>query len=161
MTDIKEILATAIEFEHFGVEYYSKFRDLVSDEKAKPLMKGLSEDEKEHAKILERELRTTGGKPTKHSKAMLEKGLADIFPERIGKNSIATRDAISAIKLGIRTEERSIDFYSKNGASAGPKLREIFAKLEKMERGHKELLEENLRYLENDGSWYGYVPILD
>ncbi len=161
MADIKEILAAAIEFEHFGVGYYARFRDLVSDDKAKPLMRGLSEDEKEHANILEKELKAVGGKPAKASKEMLEKGLAEIFPEGIRKNSIATKDAISAIKLGIRTEERSIDFYSKNGASAGPKLKEIFAKLEKMERGHKEMLEENLRYLENDGSWYGYVPLLD
>jgi len=161
MADIKEILAAAIEFERFGVEYYAKFRDLVSDEKAKPLMKGLSEDEKEHASIIERELKAAGGKPPRPSKAMLDKGLAEIFPEGIRKNSIVTKDAISALKLGIRTEERSIEFYSKNGESAGTKLKEIFSKLEKMERGHKEMLEENLRYLENDGSWYGYVPLLD
>jgi rubrerythrin len=161
MADMKEILSTAIEFEHFGVEYYAKFRDLVSDDKAKPLMKSLSEDEKEHARILEKELRAAGGKPMAPSKEILEKGLAEIFPERLRKNSIATKDAISAIKLGIRTEERSIEFYSKNAVSAGPKLKDIFAKLEKMERGHKEILEENLRYLQNDGSWYGYLPILD
>jgi len=161
MANLKDILATAIEFEHFGVEYYAKFRDLVSDDKAKPLMKSLSEDEKEHASILERELKAAGGKPRAPSKEMLEKGLAEIFPERMRKNSIATKDAISAIKLGIRTEERSIEFYSKNAVSTGPKLKEIFAKLEKMERNHKELLEENLRYLENDGSWYGYLPFLD
>lgn len=161
MADLKEILAAAIEFEHFGVEYYAKFRDLVSDDKAKPLMKSLSEDEKEHARILENELKAAGGKPKTASKELVGKGLAEIFPERIRKNSIATKDAITAIKLGIRTEERSIEFYSKNAVSAGPKLKEIFAKLEKMERGHKEMLEENLRYLENDGSWYGYLPFLD
>jgi len=161
MPDAKEILATAIELERFGIEYYSRFRELVSDEKAKPLMKSLSEDEKEHARVLEKELRGLGGKMKPASKEMLDKGLKDIFPEGIRKNSIASKDAISAVKLGIRTEERSIDFYSKHGASASPKLRDLFARLEKMERGHKQLLEENLRYLENDGSWYGYVPILD
>lgn len=160
MADEKEILATAIEFERFGIEYYSRFRGLVSDEKAKPLMKSLSEDEKEHERILEKQLKGIGGKPKAPSKEMLEKGLAEIFPERIRKNSIATKDAIAAIKLGIRTEERSIEFYSKN-ASVSPKLKGVFADLEKMERGHKQLLEENLRYLENDGSWFGYVPILD
>jgi len=30
-----------------------------------------------------------------------------------------------------------------------------------MERGHLELLTENLRYLEDDGVWYGYLPFLD
>lgn len=161
MADLKEILATAIEFEHFGIEYYTKFMELVSDDKAKPLMKSLAEDEREHASILENELRFAGGKPKAPSKEAVEKGLAEIFPEKLGKNAVAGKDAISAIRLGIRTEERSIEFYSKNAASTGPKLKEIFAKLEKMERGHKELLEENLRYLQNDGSWFGYVPILD
>lgn len=160
MVDEREILATAIEFEHFGSEYYSRFRELVSDEKAKPLMKSLSEDEKEHASILEKQLKGIGGRSKAPSKDMLERGLAEIFPERIRKNSIATKDAIAAIKLGIRTEERSIEFYSTN-SSVSSKLKGVFADLEKMERGHKHLLEENLRYLENDGSWFGYVPILD
>lgn len=161
MADVKEILAAAIEFERFGVEYYSRFMELVADDKAKPLMKSLSEDEKEHASILEKELTRLGGKVKPAPKETLAKGLAEIFPERIRRGSIATKDAIAAIKLGIRTEERSIDFYSKNAAATGPKLKDTFAKLEKMERGHKELLEENLKYLENDGSWYGYLPILD
>ena len=161
MADVKEILAAAIEFERFGVGYYTRFHELVGDEKAKPLMKGLAGDEKEHASILEKELRKLGGKPGPPSKEMVKKGLADIFPEKIGKNSIATKDAISAIKLGIRTEERSIDFYSKNAAVAGTSLKQVFGKLEKMERGHLELLQENLRYLEDDGVWYGYLPFLD
>jgi rubrerythrin len=161
LADIKEILATAIEFEKFGVEYYARFFDLVGDEKAKPLMKGLAEDEKEHARILERELKSAGGTFKAPSKAKLDKGLKEIFPEGVRKNAIATKDAISALKLGIRTEQRSIEYYSKNAAKAGPKLKDIFEKLEKMERGHKELLEDNLRYLQDDGSWYGYVPFLD
>lgn len=161
MADLREILATAIEFERFGAEYYTKFHALVGDKRAKPLMKGLAGDEKEHARILEDELKKLGGKAAPPSKEMVAKGLAEIFPERIRKGSIATKDAISAIKLGIRTEERSIEFYSKNAALTGPSLKEVFGRLEKMERGHLELLTENLRYLEDDGVWYGYVPLLD
>lgn len=161
MANVKDILATAIEFEKFGVEYYTRFEDMVADEKAKPLMKGLADDEREHANILEKELSALGGKPRAPSKADLEKGLNEIFPEATKKGSIATRDAISALKLGIRTEERSIDFYTKNAGVAGPDLKKIFDKLAKMEKGHRELLVENLRFLEDDGSWYGYVPFLD
>jgi len=161
MVGIKEILASAIEFERFGVEYYRKFNELVGDEKAKPLMKGLSNDEKEHARILEAELKKLGGKAPAASKELVEKGLAEIFPEEIRKNSIAAKDAISALKLGIRTEQRSIEYYSKNAAVGGAHLKDVFQRLEKMERGHKELLEENLRFLQDDGTWYGYVPFLD
>jgi rubrerythrin len=161
MADVKDILAAAIEFERFGAEYYKRFHELVGDERAKPLMKGLAEDEKEHARILESELKKLGGIPKAPSKESLEKGLREIFPEEVSKNAIVTKDAINALKLGIRTEERSIDYYSKNAAASGPRLKDIFAKLEKMERGHLELLQENLRYLEDDGTWYGYVPFLD
>ena len=161
MAKVNEILSAAIEFERFGAEYYKRFHELVGDEKAKPLMKGLAEDEKEHARILETELSKLGTKMKAPSKESVEAGLREIFPEKVKKNALVTKDAISAIKLGIRTEERSIDYYSKNGAAAGPKLKGIFDKLEKMERGHLELLQENLKYLEDDGSWYGYVPFLD
>jgi rubrerythrin len=161
LTDIRQILATAIEFERFGTEYYARFMKLVSDEKAKPLMKGLSEDERDHARILEEELGKLGGKAKPASKEMLEEGLNEIFPEKVKAGALETSDAMSALKLGIRTEQRSIEFYSKNGSAGGAKLKKIFEKLEKMERGHKDLLEENLRYLQDDGTWYGYVPLLD
>jgi len=161
MADSKQILAAAIEFERFGVEYYMRFNQLVADDKAKALMKSLSNDEKDHASILEKELKALGGSFAAPPKDMVEKGLGEIFPSGKKKNSITVNDAVSAIKVGIRTEQNSIDFYSKNGKTAGPALKDIFAKLQKMEEAHKELLEENLRSLENEGSWYGYVPILE
>jgi len=161
MSGINEIIATAIEFERFGVNYYSRMMQLVGDEKAKLLMKSLGQDEKEHEAILEKELRKRGGRPKALSKAMMEKGLKEIFPEKVGKDSIATKDAIEALKLGIRTEKRSIMFYSKNSNTKERELNAIFKKLEKMELEHLALLEENLLYLQDDGVWYGYVPLLD
>jgi rubrerythrin len=161
MADTKEIISTAIEFEHYGHEYYIRFQELLADSNAKALMKSLGEDEKEHAEILTRQLRELGGEAIKPSTEMLAKGMAEIFPERMKKNSIATKDAISAIKLGMRTEQRSIDFYSKHARGAPHDLKEIFEKLEKMERGHLSMLEDNLRNLEDEGVWTGYVPILE
>ncbi|MGQ9587220.1 MAG: ferritin family protein [Thermoplasmata archaeon] len=161
MADMKEILATAIELERFGSEYYSRFKEVVGDEKAKLLMKSLAADEKEHMHILMIELSNLGGRPKPPSKELLKKSLAEIFPERIHKNSIHAKDAVAAIKLGIRTEKRSIEFYSKSAASASPKMKKIFTKLAKMEIVHLGLLEENLQYLHDDGVWYGYLPILD
>lgn len=161
MADPKQILAAAIEFEKFGVEYYMRFNQLVADDKAKALMKSLSNDEKDHASILERELKALGGKPVAADKETVEKGLAEIFSKNVKTSSISVKDSVSAIKVGIRTEQKSIDYYGGNAKAAGPKLKDIFDKLRKMEEGHKELLEENLRSLEDDGVWYGYVPILD
>jgi rubrerythrin len=161
MADAKGILATAIEMEHFGSEYYLRFKDLVSSEKAKLLLGSLASDEKDHAHILEIELSNLGGQPKRPSEPELKKSLKQVFPERIHKNSIHAKDAISAIKLGIATERRSIEFYTKNASRASPKMKKIFSKLIRMEMLHLGLLEENLQLLEDDGSWYGYLPILE
>jgi len=161
MADAKQILATAIEMEHFGSEYYSRFKDLVASEKAKILLGSLAADEKDHAHMLEIELSNLGGRPKSLSDQKPRKALKQVFPERIHKNSIHAKDAISAIKLGISTERRSIEFYTKHAAKASPKMRKIFTKLVGMEIMHLGLLEENLQFLEDDGSWYGYLPILE
>lgn len=161
MAGVGDILATAIEFERFGREYYMRFHELVGDAKAKALMKGLAHDEEEHAEILAKELEAHGGSADYASTKILEEGLEKIFPHRILKDSIKTKDAISAIKLGIETEQRSIEFYSRHAKDADPELQGVFAKLEKMERNHLELLKENLEHLEEGGVWYGYVPILE
>lgn len=147
--------------EHFGSEYYSKFKELVANEKAKILLGSLASDERDHAHILEIELHNLGGKISTLSDEKLKKSLKQVFPERIHRNSIHAKDAISAIKLGISTEKRSIEFYSRSAAKATPKMKKMFAKLIRMEIVHLGLLEENLQYLEDDGTWYGYLPILD
>jgi len=161
MKNVEEVLAAAIEFEKFGIEYYTKFQELVGDDKAKALMRSLASDETEHASILEKQLKALGGTAPAVSQKTLDKGLAEIFPDKAKKGSIAVNDSISAIKMGISIEERSFSYYSKNAKSVDKKLKDIFDKLAMMEKGHRELLEENLHYLENDGSWFGYVPILE
>lgn len=161
MADAKEIIAAAVEFEKFGAEYYLRFKDLVEEKEAKALMAGLAADEREHAAVLTRELQALGGKTKAASRKEVEKGLAEIFPRKAKKGKLGVWDSISTIEAGIRTEERSIAFYSKNAAAAGPRAKDVFAKLESMEREHLRLLQENLRYLKNDGSWFGYVPILE
>lgn len=158
MADAKGVIANAIEFEKFGAEYYLRFRDLVDDKEAKALMTSLAADEQEHAAVLTSELQALGGAPRAASREEVEKGLAEIFPQG-GKLDV--KDSISAIEVGIKTEESSIEFYSRNASAAGPSVKDIFAKLEGMEREHLRLLQENLRYLKDDGSWFGYVPILE
>ena len=161
MTDISQAIATAVEFEKFGVEFYRRFEKLVDDKDAKLLMRALATDEAEHASLLTRELQELGKKAKMPSKKEIEEGLAEIFPERLSKGHIGVKDSISAIKMGMRTEERSIKCYEKHGAKAGPEMKRVFKKLETMEREHLRLLRENLHYLQSDGSWYGYVPILE
>lgn len=80
-----------------------------------------------------------------------------IFPESLEPLNVQeTRDIL---KLGIRTEERSIELYSKSADRTDNKSsKDLFARLVLFETEHKKTLEDALYYLDQEGSWYGYSP---
>lgn len=146
-----DILKEAISIEIYGREYYSIFSELVEDEKAKSIFRGLARDEAEHRELLEKEYKKMAGKPI-DLKLLDEENREKarrIFPESLEPMGIGeTKDVLT---LGIRTEKRSIELYSKSA-------QKMFLKLVHFEEGHKETLEDALYYLEQEGSWYGYSP---
>ncbi len=156
---LSDILKNAILIEIYGMEYYSIFSDLVEDENARSLFRGLSRDEGEHKELLEKEYKKVSGKPVdikimdKESRDKAKK----VFPESMDPLGIAeTKDIL---KLGIRTEERSIELYSNSAKNTAAGLsKELFIRLVGFEKEHKKLLEEALYYLEQEGTWYGYSP---
>lgn len=156
---LSDILKEAISIEIYGMEYYSIFSDLVEDENAKSLFKGLARDEREHREHLEKEYRKLSGENIDIrilDEENREKARR-IFPESMEPLSIEeTRDVL---KLGIRTEERSIELYSNNARSTkAGSTRDLFQQLTVFEKRHKKLLEDAMYYLEQGGSWYGYSP---
>lgn len=156
---IPDILKEAISIEIYGMEYYSMFGELVEDENAKSLMRGLARDEGEHREHLEKEYKKVSGKPVDIKtldKENREKA-RQIFPESM--EPLGIEETKDVLKLGIRTEERSIELYSNSAKSmeAG-ESKALFLKLAGFEDGHKKLLEDALYYLEQGGSWYGYSP---
>ncbi len=71
-------------------------------------------------------------------------------------------DSIEATKFALDIERRSIEFYSGCGQLTSVETaKELFEKLSRFEESHAKLLEENLSYLETEGDWYGYTPILE
>lgn len=157
--NILDILEEAISIEIYGKEYYSIFSELVKEDNAKSIFRGLSRDEGEHRQLLEKEYRKISGKPI-DSGALDEKNrekARSVFPESLEPINIT--ETQEALKLGIRTEERSIELYSKSaqktdiGSSKG-----LFLKLVDFENEHKKILEDALYYLGQEGSWYGYSP---
>lgn len=164
MEDIKKVLMTAIGIERYGHDFYIRFSEAISDKEGKALMKGLARDEKEHENSLINEYSRIIGKEVpknieidyEHGSAVIEK----IFGSEWGK--MENEDSFAALEKGIETEQKSIDFYQAQGEKAKDKaLVELFQYLVKVEIGHKSLLEENLFRLKQDGSWWGYVPILE
>lgn len=157
--ELMEILKEAISIEIYGLEYYSIFSELVENDNAKSIFIGLSRDEGEHRELLEKEYIKISGK-LPDIRVLDEKSRENakkIFPESL--QSIGIEETKDILKLGIRTEERSIDLYSKSAGKNIPKSsKDLFLKLVHFEGEHKKILEDALYYLEQDGSWYGYSP---
>lgn len=154
-----EILKEAISIEIYGMEYYSIFSELVEDEKAKAIFRGLARDEGEHRELIEKEYKKMAGKPIdiKELNEENREKARRIFPESLEPMGIGeTKDVLT---LGIRTEKRSIELYSTGAQKIDNKSsKELFLKLAHFEEGHKKTLEDALYYLEQEGSWYGYSP---
>lgn len=157
--ELMDILKEAISIEIYGREYYSIFSELVENENAKSVFIGLSKDEGEHRELLEKEYQKISGK-IPDFRAIDEKNrekAKEVFPESL--QPIGIEETKDILKLGIRTEERSIDLYSKSADKTIKKSsKDLFLKLVHFEGEHKKILEDALYYLEQDGSWYGYSP---
>ena len=133
--------------------------ELVEEENAKSIFKGLAGDEGNHRVILEKEYRKVSGKS-------FEAGVMDennrekarhAFPESLEPMTIT--ETQEALKLGIRTEERSIELYSNSAQETGIKSsKDLFLTLVDFEKEHKKILEAALYHLGQEGSWYGYSP---
>ena len=158
-SNILDILKEAISIEIYGQEYYSIFSDIVEEENGKSIFRRLSRDEGDHKQLLEKEYRQISGKT-------IEEGVMDeknreqarrVFPESLEPMTIT--ETQEALKIGIRTEERSIELYSNSAQETGIRSsKDLFLKLVIFEKGHKEILEAALYHLGQEGSWYGYSP---
>lgn len=153
------ILAEAVSVEIYGQEYYAIFSELLEDENAASIFRGLARDEGEHRELIEKEYRKIAGRPIdiKILDEEYREKARKIFPESLTPISVSeTKDVLT---LGIRTEKRSIELYSTGAQKTDNKpVKDLFLKLTGYEEGHKKLLEEALYYLEQEGSWYGYSP---
>jgi rubrerythrin len=153
-----DILKEAISIEIYGKEYYSIFGELIEEETARSLFRGLARDEREHRELLEKEYKKVSGKSidiTVLDEENREKA-RQVFPESLNMGIEETKDVL---KLGIRTEKRSIELYSNSaGKTDNKSSKELFLKLVHFEEGHKKTLEDALYYLEQEGTWYGYSP---
>jgi len=157
--EILNIFKEAISIEIYGKEYYSIFSDLVEDENAKLLFRGLSRDEEEHRQLLEKQFLKVTGKSFEISTVdeVNREKARRIFPEPL--KSLDIQETRDILKLGIRTEDRSIELYSESVSRTDNKSsKDLFSRLVLFETGHKKTLEDALYYLDQEGSWYGYSP---
>jgi rubrerythrin len=160
------ILRTAIEIEKFGIEFYRSMSGCVADQKGSTLLQSLANDEVEHKRMIEEEIeRLSGGKGMGEVPPLREYLM--ILPEKVfvppPKGAcLVLKDEISALEKGIDVEINSIRMYRDAIPMVTDEgVRETLNRLADWEGTHKRILEDNLRYLQVEGSWYGYSPILE
>jgi rubrerythrin len=163
-----EILQKAIQIEEFGNYYYNKLINAVENKEGKGLLTYLANAEIEHKEKLEGMLSRYGGEIIKTeidiliADILMDEGVETIFKGLMEKKTLEKIDAIEAVKLGMGVEAKSIKFYEDNSKKSPEKdIAELFKELTGLEKEHFDLLSENLRSLKEEGSWYGYVPILE
>jgi len=159
---IEEILLTAIAIERYGQEYYSIFASKISDKTGKALMHGLGNDEKEHEGLISKHYSEHFDKvpPKKIGIDIGAKAIKEIFSPKKGKSE--GEIMLETLQIGVVVEQKSVDFYTRSaGDTKDAKLKQLLNALIDIEKGHKAMLEENLFHLRQNGTWWGYVPILD
>lgn len=164
----KKILQKAIDIEIFGYNYYNKLKNLVENKQGQSLLGFLANAEEEHETYLRKTCKHLGHEPVITelgnlvADILMDEGLQKIFNGLMEKEKLENVDAIEAIKLGMEVEAKSIKFY-KNNADKSPEsdIVKLFTELSSWETEHLELLKENLRMLKDEGTWYGYTPILE
>ena len=162
MENSKETLLTAIAIERYGQEFYARFAQAVPDRKGKALMKGLGDDEKEHEELLSKHYKSLFKRtpPKKIAVDIGTRAVKEIFALR--KEEKKKDPTIEILQIGILVEQKSVDFYTDNAAKvADDDLKKLLVTLIDIEKGHKALLEENLFHMRQEGSWWGYAPILE
>ena len=157
------VLKTALAIEEFGIKFYTELGECVADEKGRALMRGLGNDEKEHARIIRKEMDrlAAGEHEPEPLKEYLELLPSKVFMKPEG-SCLTLEDEIAAIQKGIEVEVNSIKMYQDALDKAiDPRTKSTFEELVRWEFRHRELLEENMRTLKLGGAWYGYGPILE
>lgn len=164
----KKIMKKAIDIEIFGYNYYKKLKNLVENKEGQSLLGFLANAEEEHESYLRKTCKRMDFEPEETelgdliADVLMDEGLQKIFNGLMKKEKFETVDAIEAIKLGLEVEARSISFYKSNAQKSPEEdIVSLFSELSSWEQEHFDLLKENLRMLKDEGSWYGYTPILE
>jgi rubrerythrin len=160
------ILAAARQIEIFGIQFYSKVANCISDENGKALMRSLGADEREHKETIE-EVMQHLSPGVDIEEVEPERKFLDIIPQKVFPfppegTCLVVKDEIRAVEIGLDVEIASIRMYTEAARMVDDKrIKNILITLTNIEEKHKILLESSLLMLKTDGSWYAYTPILD
>jgi rubrerythrin len=160
------VLHAALAIEEYGVKFYQQLEGCIAEENGKALMRGLARDEMSHGKLIDREIErlstghdVSGIGPDHHYLDIVPRKVFESFPT---DRCLTIKEEMTALEIGIEVEKRSVKMYQEAAKNTSdPDVKMKFDQLTKMEQGHLSLLIDNLQLLKDEGTWYGYSPILE
>ncbi len=154
-------LQSAIQMEIDGKECYLQASQESSNELGKKLMQSLAAEEDIHRKKFEEiynAIRKKRNWPRTDFRPDGGKGLRTVFARTcaiIGVNVKALSTELDAIKIAIDKENKSYDFYTKQGKDATYDAeRDFYETLAGEEREHGLVLLDYYEYLKDPASWF-------
>jgi rubrerythrin len=164
-TQLSALLA-AVKVEEATRDFYSRVGECVEDKTGRILLNSLASDEQEHMDEIQSQIKRlsqgadlAGMEPATEFMDIIP---AMLFPLPPAGICLLLEDEMKVMKLAIDVERRKGEMFRKVADSTEDcQLKEAMTTLADRNKHHRQILEDNLFYLERGGSWYGYVPILD
>ena len=154
--EIKEILVQAIKGEIEGRELYKVAAERTEDRKGKEVLNYLAEEEDKHYEALSKMYQdlSEGRKvemPDLGKPFSFDEPKSPIFSRDFIKRIKDKHFEMSALSIGLRLEMDAFRFYDKAAEKVdNPKLKEMFKKLSSWERGHYDMLQREIDYLQTE-----------
>jgi len=156
-----EALQIAIQMETDGKEYYLKASQQSSNELGRKLMESLAREEDTHRQKFEGIYRTIQSKkvwPAIDFQPDGGKKLRTIFTraiEKAGSNMKSLTTEFKAIETALDMENKSYDFYKRQGANATYDAeRDFYETIAAEEREHHLVLADYYEYLKDPAGWF-------
>ncbi len=136
-----EVLGTALELERKGAAFYMKASGKTENTTGKKMFLQLAKEEEEHIQRLQEMFKKLHPQKTEKDIPLFDVDVSSYSGEP------------EALKVGINMEKKSIEFYSDH---AKGDLEPLFCELIEFEKGHLELLQAELDYVQKTGFWFDY-----
>jgi len=147
-----EFLNTAIQFERDGFDFYMEAARNAGSDLARGVFGSLAQDELRHISFLK--TLSVGEATVKSENESLAARLRPIFKDA-GDVAAGAEGDIAALNLGIEREIKAVETYAAAAADADDhEFRALCEVLVGIEKGHRQLLENVVEYLDHPDSFF-------
>jgi rubrerythrin len=159
---LEDIVKFAIQLEQDGLKMYSEFAEKSNDAFGKKTFEGLAEDESDHVALLQKIYSGKGEEIDEIVAASKDEPVRQRFKtifqlagEEARKRTAGDSSDSEAMRIAIDFEKRGYTLYKEAGEKATSESeKKVFKHLTRMEKGHLDLLQETLAYLDDTDNWF-------